>query len=103
MLECDVFAFSLSYPIDMLPNASYVYLESNNLNINQIRSDGKLPMISLYDLRNQRFSRTIFKCSNFNGNINFRLVDERGNLLLDNADAQYNGEWVLVMKCKILE
>ena len=101
-LECEILLFSIAYPVDLNPLESFVKLVVNNLNIYNQYSNATRDLLTIYDNRNYRFSRTSFYCENFNNlELNFRLVNENNVLIKDpnNNENQFNLPWIIIIKC----
>jgi len=100
-INCEVLLFSISFPSNNPPAVSYIKLISNDLNIYDQYSNQNI--LSIYDNRNYRYSRTVFNAYNFNSRLlNFKLLSETDSLLLNSNNENFNYPWILILKCTII-
>jgi len=98
--ECEVFLFSLAFPTDNVPAASYIKLVCDELNIKNQFSNNAKKILSIYDNRNYRYSRLKFESENFNGKeLRFQLLTENDTPLLNTDGNAYNYPWNLIIEC----
>lgn len=98
-IRCEVLLFSVSYPGNEKPDASYIKLTSDNLSIYNQYS--KKHILSIYDNLSYRYCRTTFECDSFDGrDIHFILLDESNEPLEDFQNDPYDYPWTLVLQCE---